>query len=98
MVFLDVPDLLERTEGKTDSMLDLGTWGRRAGTVVADPSTIVDVVSASLRQPDGLGEIRRAMARDLFFNPGTATDHAFAWFKSVAACPGSLAHGPRSRC
>ncbi len=91
MVFLDVPDLLQKAGKKSDSMLDLDTWGRRAGTVVTDPSTIVEVVSGALARPEVLGEIRCAMAADLFFNPGTATDHAFEWFKSAAAAPRSLA-------
>jgi len=81
MVFLDVPDLLEQAASKGRSMMDLNTWGRRAGTVVQDPADIVDAVEKSLENPRLHSEIRRAMAADLFFNPGTATNHALHWLQ-----------------
>ena len=85
MIFLDVPELLANAEGKQDSMLDLDTWGRKGGVIVGEPSAIVDAVAESLSRPDTHAGIRHAMAADLFFNPGHATDRAFAWFRSVIA-------------
>ena len=83
MIFLDVPELLAKAEVKQDSMLDLDTWGRKGGTIVGDPAAVADAVSESLSQPGLHAEVRHAMAADLFYNPGHATDHALAWFRSV---------------
>ena len=71
MVFLDVPELLDkvRTTGET---LDLESYGRRIGACVAEPADVVGAVAAALAQPDREGEIRRAMARDVFHAPGGA--------------------------
>lgn len=89
MVFLDVPELLKRSAAKEDPMLDLETWGRKGGTVVTDPLTVVDAVTESLAHPERHGETRRAMASDLFFNPGHATDQGFAWFEEMRKRPAS---------
>lgn len=95
MLFLDVPELLAKAEKKQDALMDLDTWGRKGGTVVAGPDDVVDAVADGLAHPQSKGEIRRAMAADLFFNPGTATDHAFAWFEQAVASPGRL-RAPRA--
>lgn len=79
MVFLDVPELL-RKAGKKESAMDLETWGRRGGVLVEGPDTVVEAVKSSLANPGKHAEIRRAMAADLFFNPGRATEHAVLWF------------------
>ena len=71
MVFLDVPELLDKVRTTGDT-LDLETYGRQIGTCVAEPSDVVDAVAAALAQPDREGEIRRAMARDVFHAPGGA--------------------------
>lgn len=79
MIFLDVPELLERSERKQDSMLDLETWGRKGGAIVGDPDDIVDAVADGLARPETHRHVRRAMAADIFYNPGHATDRAFEW-------------------
>lgn len=81
MVFLDVPRLLAKAEGRKGSMLDLDTWGRKAGAIVTDPATVVDAVDTGLEGIAEHAEVRRAMARDLFFNPGSATDAALDWVR-----------------
>ena len=78
MVFLDVPQLLAAMERK-GVPLDLGTWGRKGGPLVRWPDEAVDAVAWSLAHPRRYGPVRRGMARDLFFNPGRATDAAMAW-------------------
>ncbi len=84
MIFLDVPDLLVKAENKKDSMLDLDTWGRKGGALVGSPDDIVAAVDRAVENPREHSEIRRAMAADIFFNPGQATDRAEAWFRRVA--------------
>lgn len=90
MVFLDVPRLLKRAT-KTGA-LDTDTWGRRAGLLVESPEEVVDIVAASLADPGAMSDVRRAMAADLFYNPGGATDAAMNWMRArtrsedLAAC------------
>lgn len=79
MIFLDVPELLARARLATNSMLDMETWGRRIGPVVSSPEDLAREVEASLGAPERFGALRRAMAKDLFFNPGRATDAALEW-------------------
>lgn len=77
MVFLDVPQLLKKAT-KTGA-LDTETWGRRAGVIVESPEQIVAVVDGELADPGRLSPVRQAMAADLFYNPGRATDAAMDW-------------------
>ncbi len=78
MVFLDVPQLLAAMQRKGVA-LDLDTWGRKGGTTVRWPDEAVEAIAWSLAHPRQAGSIRRAMARDLFYNPGHATDAAVDW-------------------
>ncbi len=78
MVFLDVPELLEAARQK-GVLLDLGTWGRRGGVTVRWPDEAVEAVAWSLAHPKHASPIRRAMARDLFYNPGRAAEAATSW-------------------
>lgn len=81
MVFLDVPQLLDNMRRKKVA-LDLDTWGRKGGIVAKWPDEAVDAVAWSLAHPRAASRIRRAMARDLFYNPGTATQAAMNWIDS----------------
>ncbi len=78
MVFLDVPELLEAARQK-GVILDLETWGRRGGITVRWPDEAVEAVAWSLAHPKDGSEVRRAMALDLFYNPGRATHAAVQW-------------------
>lgn len=78
MVFLDVPQLLAQMQRKGVA-LDLDTWGRKGGVTARWPDEAADAVAESLAHPRRLSSVRRAMARDLFFNPGHATDAAMAY-------------------
>ena len=86
IVFLDVPELIELTLRK-GARLDLETWGRKGGVVVPDVPAALDAVQAGLAGPDGRSEARQAMVRDLFFNPGHATEAALAWLRAEAILP-----------
>jgi hypothetical protein len=83
IVFLDVPELIELTLRK-GARLDLETWGRKGGVVVSHVAAALDAVQAGLDGPDGCSDIRQAMVRDLFFNPGRATQAALQWLRAEA--------------
>lgn len=78
IVFLDVPQLLAAMT-KKGVALDLDTWGRKGGPVVRWPDEAVDAVARELAEPQRHGAVRREMARDIFYNPGRATDVAVEW-------------------
>lgn len=78
MVFLDVPQLLAAMKRKGVA-LDLDTWGRKGGITVRWPDEAVEAIAWSLAHPRHASRLRRAMARDLFYNPGRATDAALEW-------------------
>ena len=80
LVFIDVPELLQVAAGE-DDRLDLDTWGRNGGTVVTDVVEAERAVSAALADPGRLSGRRQSAARDLFFNPGRATEVAVSWFR-----------------
>ena len=84
MVFLDVPEMIQAMRAKGRAV-DLDTWGRRGGETVRWPDEAVDAVREGLAHPTRKRDIRRAMARDLFFNPGRATDAALAWIREKLA-------------
>lgn len=79
MVFLDTPKLLAKARKADGSMLDLETWGRKGGLVVKEPQGIEEAINDNLRHQDEHSPIRRAMAQDLFYNPGRSTETALAW-------------------
>lgn len=80
IVFLDVPELIQEAIEK-GYRLDLDTWGRRGGVVVERPDDVVEAVRGSLNNPVHYSDVRRAMAQNLFYNPGSATGTAMAWLQ-----------------
>lgn len=80
MVFLDVPQMLEAVRRK-GAIVDLDTWGRKGGVTVRWPDEAVEAVAWSLAHQRHGSPVRRAMARDLFHNPGRATDAALSWIR-----------------
>lgn len=80
LVFLDVPELIRAAQAE-GAFVDLHTWGRRGGLLVEHPKQIEKVVATSLADSDRLAGIRGAIASDLFYNPGHATDAAMSWFR-----------------
>ena len=91
MVFLDVPQLLAAMT-KKGVALDLDTWGRKGGVTVRWPDEAVDAVASSLAHPSRGSSVRRAMARDLFYNPGHATDAAMEWIQHRLGLPAPRRH------
>jgi len=78
IIFMDVPKLLALVRRK-GAMLDLKTYGRRTGITVRKPKDLPRVLRWFLAHPRYRSSVRRAMARDLFFDPGRATDRAIEW-------------------
>ncbi len=83
IVFLDVPEMLDKASRAKFQTLDLDTWGRRAGRVVARPEDAAASVAAELSDPEAHRSTRRAMREDLFYNPGRATDVALDWLRKL---------------
>jgi len=84
MVFLDVPDMIAAMRAKGRAV-DLDTWGRKAGVTVRWPDEAVEAVRESLAHPRRGSDVRREMARDLFYNPGRAAEAALAWIRERLA-------------
>ena len=91
IVFVDTPELIAQAKESANSMLDLNTWGRKAGSLVKRPEQVVDAVRYSLENKQSRSEIRQAMANDFFYNRGTATDVAMAWLEdNILAAPARM--------
>ncbi len=73
VVFIDVPEIIEGTEAP---MMDLSTWGRKGGDIVREPAELEELVPRLLENPGEKSAIRRAIAADLFYEPGKATQNA----------------------
>ena len=86
IVFLDVPRVFHALERK-GSALDLTTWGRRGGFTARTPADAVRLVARALARPRLRGGVRRAIARDLFHDPGHATDRAVAALLALLRLP-----------
>lgn len=87
MVFLDVPELIERAKAKNGAMVDMDTWGRKGGAIVSDPKKVTKAIRRGLAHPEEFREVRQAMRDDLFFNPGKATEAAEKWIHQVLLEP-----------
>lgn len=84
IVFLDVPLLFQRSR-EMGANLDLETWGRRGGVVVERPEDVCGAIMQSLAEPERHAPVQEALAQDIFYHPGHATDTAVAWFTETFA-------------
>ncbi len=73
IIFIDVPEILN---GPRQSRMDLDTWGRKGGDVVTHAKELESLIPRLLEDSSEKSEIRRAIADDLFFDPGNATSRA----------------------
>lgn len=80
IIFMDVPELLN----VYSSSADMDTWGRSTGEVAGDASALTHAVERALSDPAAKSVIRRAAARDLFYNPGSATEAALQAIGAMA--------------
>ena len=90
IVFLDVPRLIARAKAK-GAMVDLGTWGRHGGVTVRRPAEVVGAIRRALANPGKGSRVRRAMAKDLFYDPGSATERAVDWVCRKLGIPADTA-------
>lgn len=85
-VFLDVPRVIA-TARRKGTPIDLTTFGRRGGITVRKAADVAETVEWSLAHPGYRSSVRRAMARDLFYDPGRATARAVDWIlEKLRAC------------
>lgn len=91
MIFLDVPNLMQQIE-KRSAAVDLDTYGRKIGTIVSGPETLVAAVRDALAHPEagGQGTLRRAAAQHLFHAPGGAAERVAAVVRHAAGVEPSL--------
>ncbi|MFH0945724.1 MAG: CDP-glycerol glycerophosphotransferase family protein [Planctomycetota bacterium] len=73
IIFMDVPEIIN---GPRAHKMDLDTWGRKGGELLTRPEDLTQTVPYLLENPDRKSDIRRAIAKDLFYKPGTATARA----------------------
>ena len=73
LLFLDTPRLFKHVEKRAPA-LDLQTYGRSIGAVVADAKDVVAQLEHSLAHPDEQGALRRAAAEHIFHRPGQAAE------------------------
>ena len=81
IVFLDTPELLAKERDSGNGMLDMETWGQKGGVIVKKPEEVEEAVASSLQNAHLYSDVRRAMAQDLFYNPGFATETALSWLQ-----------------
>jgi len=92
IVFLDVPELLQDVVERGGA-LDLDTHGRKAGLVIQRPEEVVGAIAESFAHPERGSRERRAMARDIFHDPGGATDRVTGVVLYAAGLSPSLPQG-----
>ncbi len=94
IVVVDRPLLIQQAGISPDKVRRL----RAASDVVVDPRQAAAAIVASLRRPDGRSLERRHTARDLFYEPGTATDRALAIIYELIGlpAPAAMARGTAS--
>lgn len=71
ILFLDTPKLIKRVKKRAPA-LDLDTYGRKIGRIVAGPEEVVSAVAECLANPGRESALRRQAAAHLFHLPGGA--------------------------
>lgn len=77
MVFIDVPKLLKKVT-TLGAPLDLSTHGRKIGGLARTPAEVIREIELGFEKPEMRGELRRATARDVFHDPGNASERVAA--------------------
>jgi hypothetical protein len=89
IIFLEVAKLLEKMAHK-HAAVDLDTYGWKIGTLVGHADEVVDAIAASLADPQRHSELRRAMARHVFYRPGSASSRVANIILHAAGLAASL--------
>jgi CDP-glycerol glycerophosphotransferase (TagB/SpsB family) len=92
IVFIDVPKLLKNVT-RRGAPLDLTTHGRKIGSLARTPAEVVREIESGLERPGERGELRRATARDVFHDPGGATERVVSIVRWAAGLQPDLPRG-----
>jgi hypothetical protein len=83
LVIFDTPDLARIARINPEKIVLL----RSAARVVRTAAEVGPAAEEELQHPEPLADRRRAIARDMFFEPGTATDRALAMVYELLDIP-----------
>jgi CDP-glycerol glycerophosphotransferase (TagB/SpsB family) len=89
ILFLDTPKLIKRLKKKAPA-LDLDTYGRKLGRIVAGPEDVVNQISDCLASPGRESALRRQAAEHLFHLPGEAAKRVAGVIRHAAGLEAAL--------
>ncbi len=72
VIFLPTPEKYEINKERWDTEV----WGQKVGAMANSLDELETAVEDGLAHPEKMGDVRRAAAADMFYQPGTATDRA----------------------
>ena len=72
IILVHTPELIE----KYRNTIDLGNWWGKTGVTVKTIEELKKAIENSLSNPKEYSEMRKKIAEDLFYKPGTATNRA----------------------
>lgn len=80
IVYCDVPELFRSKRYKKTA--DTETWSQKGGVVIRGAHELSTALERCFSNPSEFSPIRRKIAEDVFYNPGTATEAALAVIRS----------------
>jgi hypothetical protein len=89
---MDIPKLFKRLKKRAPS-LDLDTYGRKIGDIVASPSELAGAIKMSLAEPARASVIRKKMAEHIFHAPGKASKNVAGVVRYAAGLTSELPEG-----
>jgi hypothetical protein len=93
VIVIDCPTLVEKARIGADKVRLL----RSAAAVATGPASVAAAVTRAIVDPSALSATRRAIAADLFYCPGTATERAVRCVYETLGMPATAVTGD-SRC
>ena len=81
---MDAPELIR----KYGATIDLDGWGRKTGRIVKNEDACMEACIDSLNNPAEFSRVRREAAKDIFYNPGTATERFCEKLYELIGIPG----------
>lgn len=89
IIFMDIPKLFKRLKKRAPS-LDLKTYGRKIGDVVASPNDLAAAIKHALAEPERASEIRTKMAEHVFYAQGKASENVAGVIRYTAGLTSTL--------
>ncbi len=84
VIWMDAPELIR----KYGATIDLDGWGRKTGRIVKNEDACMEACIDSLNNPAEFSRVRREAAKDIFYNPGTATERFCEKLYELIGIPG----------